>query len=334
MNIDKQIGHVDLLGHTDDGQDTESDVQQRVVLNRGRAETVENIDKVVAPVRLKLWGILDEKDADNAGQRRQPAHDEEERLPVVRLCKGGQRAEYDDHAQQRHDGENRFRLTTLLRHGDVRYPGVKARVVGRGAKERHHAVHHHDDDARNGDGARRADELGRVVHRDKGKGQGRKAPDKVAPADEDFALAQPVGEQPHQQRGDCGGGGAEGHHVGNHVRVPGDSVVDIDVEEHVLHRPRHLTDQAEQDQRDPNFHADLGPRRERTHCFFLFHSFSLPELIPSIIIRCDRKNSITFLDFRIYLYFGRDGLIAFWTPKIKRPPQSSREALHGSARVH
>ena len=256
LHVDDKIGEEHLHRNGEYAHACQRQVQRLMLADDGGAEAVDQLlqERGIAGMGLLL---RHEEDAGKAGQRYQPAKDEEKALPVAGLRHGIKQAENDQHGQEGQNSQHAFHLAAVLIRNLISDVSVKGGVVGGGTKEGHHTVqnnHQHRRARYTGNGRQKP---GGVFRRDKAKGRSAYAPQKIAHADKRLAAAYPVAERTHEQRGQRGRNGAGGNHGCNVGGVGGNGIVEEHIEVHVLNGPGKLAHQADEDHADPQAEGEL-----------------------------------------------------------------------------
>ena len=255
LDIDDKIGEEGLHRDGEYAERRKRQIERRMRPHDRGAESIDEVPKIRLFARLELR-FLDEEAAHKARQRDEPAEDGEEFAPFAALRHAVERAEDDEHRDERQNCQHRFGLAAVGLGDGVGDVGVEGRVVRGRAEEGHHAVEYDDHHRRRGHGVRR-EELRRVFNCHKAECRRAHAPEQIAAADEQLPLAHAVGQRAHQQRGERRGCGAPADHRRNVARIGRDRVVEEDVEIHVFDRPCELAHQTDQNQGQPQARGEL-----------------------------------------------------------------------------
>lgn len=257
--VQDQVGHKDLDGDAKHRKGAQHRVQQGIGPHHRGAEAVGHRGPVgVAGLAgaVTARSFFDEPKSQQADDKHHAADDQKDGGPA--LCpvqiKAHKSAKHHQDGHQRHHGVVALDAAAVGLVAPVRQPGIVGGIVGGGAKEGHDAVHDdHQADAQGKCRCRTAGQWCQDIHADKRKAQDADAPDHIAQADKQLALAQFVRQGTHQQGGHRGGHGAGPHHQRDVCRRGVKHLVDKYIEIHIFHHPGHLTDQAKDQHGCPKF---------------------------------------------------------------------------------
>ena len=266
--VENVVGHEYLQSSGENEVGKQHQVQRLVLAQRARFEAVEHACEI-SP-RLPAFGgrIPHEGEHDDAERDHRAADDEEEEGVIVGNRAVGphdhekhRTAEHREHRKQRHGGVHALDLAAVLFGGDIGYPRVEARIVCEASEEGHDAIE--DDGKRNAEGhrrrrsARERNRYGLQV----GEHDDRNTPEDRADADERFALSDAIGPCAHEEGGCRGGESRSGNHECDIGKRCVEHILDEQVEEVVLERPGHLSDERQQYDEQPCFLRKARLRR-------------------------------------------------------------------------
>ena len=251
--VEDQVGHIGLDGDVEEGKDDQHDVEFFVSSGRGGTETVGQVFEIPCFRRLDLR-FINEEQTGNAHADDHTADDGEDPGPAFTpvQIKAHKAAEDHQNGNQGHHGVDALHGTAIGMVGGIRDPGIEGGIVGTGAEEGHDAVQDDDqaDTQGHGIGGHGEDRLD-DIHPEQAEAQNADAPDQIAATDQNFPLADPIGQGTDQHGGHRGGHAGGSHHGGNVRSGSPEHFVNEHIEVHILHDPGHLTHQGKQSQCHP-----------------------------------------------------------------------------------
>ena len=265
FDIYDEIGHVDIVGYAYHADCGVYQIEIAVFPDYRRAEAVDQLPQEIALFRRESRAVLYHEQTDDAHDCGYTAEHTEEKHPLPVLRKGVEYTEYHEERGERHDLKHALRFCARARSGYVGYPGVERGVVSGRTDSRHYAVHNDDHHRRQRDCVCRRKEFCRVLLGYQSEREHARAPQYVAYADEQLALARPVRQTSRKQRDHSRDDRARSDHRARSVEVVSDRLVQIDVEIHILDHPGDLPDKSEKHYADPYsrsqffFHFSTSP---------------------------------------------------------------------------
>ena len=253
--VDGACGHdmAACLADIEQGEDQQHHIKLFIGFGGGRTEAVGQILEIAGLGGLN-FGFVNEEQAENAHADDDAADDGEDPGPAGGFVQVEAHEAAEDHqdGNQRHHGVDAFHSAPVGVVGGVGDPGVEGGVVGAGAEEGHDAVENDHQAHAQGHGIGGHGEDGHDhIHPEQTEAEDARAPDQVSAADQQFPLADPVGQGAHEHRGHRGGDAGGTHHGGDVSGGSPEHLVNEHIEVHIFHDPGHLTHQGKQGQGHP-----------------------------------------------------------------------------------
>ena len=252
LDIDNQIGHIDLLTGAEDSQGQQGEVQVWIGKYDIGAQTVEDGGGLFVLGRLQPLRFPNQQLSQCATRQCQTAHNEEKLSPLPCRRQTIQGTKHQQHGHHWHNRKDGFYAPSILLRGDIRNPRIKCRIIRTRPEESHHAVQRNHENSgclHRGGGWH---QLFQPCHGHECKCHDAQTPQQIATDHQTFSFAQFVRQRTDHQCRHRRHNTTGGDHRCNHIGISCDGVIEKDIEVHILHNPSNLSNQTKDQQCEPS----------------------------------------------------------------------------------